>query len=452
MRRSLLSRCARIALITLVAALGPGSPTRHAAGASSSPAVLPPLEDWLMPIESKASGVWNIGWPIHMKVADFDEDGAEDLFLLTHEGDFTTGAWTSRALVSRGDGLGHFLAPETLVEASGGAKVIDYSLQGFLATPEVVDIDGDGHCDAAFLLQRGEEDRLAFETQLFVVWGDGDGRFDVQSISLTAGESWSSTLAVSDFDGDGLKEIAIPAWQHKRVLVLSQEPARQFGKPAAIALPDPDRVPIVLASGDFDADGRCDLLVGGYTLLEHNTIRRFAQVLYGDGTGRFAPGIPIDYGSVERGLNRISMAVGHFDDDGMLDFLATFRADVDEMPLDQAGTASHGENLTIFLGREGKWFWPEPASWRSQAGQVRCVYAVREQDALRVLLSVPFASIDLYEWFDGRSERILQDPCEDCGPPAVCDIDHDGVLELLFAVGGMGDTTEIRLAKGHPLP
>lgn len=130
------------------------------------------------------------------------------------------------------------------------------------------DFDFDGNQDvvSASQAQNGFSGRVA------VRYGDGSGALGTETLVGPSG-GWQD-VAVTDFNGDGLDDIAAER-DATSVLILLANPLGGFSESQpSVGASNSDGV----AVGDFDNDGNEDLAVGGA-----GTFR----VLYGDGTGAF---------------------------------------------------------------------------------------------------------------------------------------------------------------------
>ncbi len=121
--------------------------------------------------------------------------------------------------------------------------------------------------------------------------------------------------AVGDFNGDGIQDLAIANFYADTVTVLLGNGSGGFtaakGSPCATGIN-----PCSMAVGDFNGDRVPDLAIT-------NVIGNSVTVLLGDGSGGFAPvgGSPFGVG-----MDPVSVAVGDFNGDGKLD-LATANSD-----------------------------------------------------------------------------------------------------------------------------
>ena len=138
---------------------------------------------------------------------------------------------------------------------------------------DVGDFDGDGRQDLAIA-----------DTGLDAVHiriGKGDGTFEPRE--SFPGLADPRQVAVADFDGDGNEDLAVAAHRAKAtdsVTVLRGKGDGSFAPHSSFALPG-DAAAGSIAVGDFDADGLADLAV---TSAAHVSVRR------GQGDGRFVGG------------------------------------------------------------------------------------------------------------------------------------------------------------------
>ena len=137
-----------------------------------------------------------------------------------------------------------------------------------------------------------------------ILAGNGDGTFQASRvISSGNGVSGTQPLAIGDFNGDGIPDVALAQQFPPRVVILLGR--GDFTFQTGVTL-NTATIPEMLAAGDFNGDGNLDLLV-----MEQGTL----SLYLGAGDGNFRPPVGIVTGTFLFGV-----AVGDFNGDGKADF------------------------------------------------------------------------------------------------------------------------------------
>jgi hypothetical protein len=172
-----------------------------------------------------------------LSVGDFNEDGKADLVVSTIDG----GNQANFILLGNGDGT--FQAPSQIPGSGGFFRAI------------VADLNGDGHQDLVF----GANGNVS------VSLGKGDGTFSDPTLAPLMSGSFPGSyrgIAVGDFNGDGKLDIVAADTGSLPVGNLVFYPGNgdgTFGTPTSHPL-DSD-LPVSIASGDFNGDGKQDIVV-----------------------------------------------------------------------------------------------------------------------------------------------------------------------------------------------
>lgn len=261
---------------------------------------------------------------------DFDGDGDVDLVITTWIGNTVN--------VLRGNGDGTFAAP------------VVYRDNGFLGlrTVAVADTNGDGHSD---LIVASAFTNNFTGTNLSVLLGNGDGSF--QAARNFASAAGLESLLATDLNGDGVIDIAVasPNGALSTANVWLGKGDGSFH--AAIAYPVGTN-PSAIAAGDFNGDGRPDLvttnpdsndltvLVGLFPVLPLLTVTaNDATIVY----GQPLPDFSASYFGFVNGDTAASL-------DGTLSFTtsATHTSDAGTYPVMPGGIASTDYSITFTAG------------------------------------------------------------------------------------------------------
>ena len=181
----------------------------------------------------------------------------------------------------------------------------------FPAVPSLsaADFNGDGNPDIALLGSPGSA------VEIFL--GHGDGTFAAR-VSIGNGLSSAGGMATGDFNGDGKADIAVVS--STSIAVLLGKSVGIFAPPIVTATNLTAPASLVLALGDINRDSRLDAVVtdqnGGM------------QVMLGNGGGGFNRK-PVFYDYLSAAPPNV-IAIGDFNGDGKPDLVAGIGADVPE--------------------------------------------------------------------------------------------------------------------------
>ena len=220
------------------------------------------------------------GYCFSMALGDFNGDGVPDLAVTNLN---TSDNSTVSILLGNGDGT--FQAPQSY--AVGWNTI-------FVA---VGDFNGDGYLD---IVVSNEEQNVT--GTISVLLGNGDGTFQP---AQTYGLSFvPAGLAVGDFDGDGIFDLAVCGVQTNTVMVMLGNGDGSFQAPQSYAV---GQLPYFVAVVGFNGYGHLDLAVS-------NQNSDTVSILLGNGDGTFSPAH-----NYAAGYNPESVVVGDFNGGGILD-------------------------------------------------------------------------------------------------------------------------------------
>jgi M6 family metalloprotease-like protein len=164
----------------------------------------------------------------------------------------------------------------------------------------VGDFNGDGIPDLA------TANRNSYNVT--VLLGNGSGGFTPAPGSPFAAGTYPLSIAVGDFNGDGIQDLAVANSGSSDMTILLGNGSGGF-TPAAASPIAAGALPLFVAVGDFNGDGIPDLATA-------NSGSSSVSVLLGDGSGGFIPALNSPFAT---GVDPTSVAVGDFNGDGKQD-------------------------------------------------------------------------------------------------------------------------------------
>jgi hypothetical protein len=262
----------------------------------------------------------------NFQVDDFDNDGLDDLFCISHEvaiyknqgdGTFTQTQNFSysgilRALDSSDvdhDGLVDLLMSIVITSARSEFAILRNTGNGNFVRGETYSIDSNDNTYARFkqIDNDGIVDVAILGPKGFEAWtGNGDGTFTLSSPSDVLFRT--NDIVFADFNGDGVPDIANPNVYFDDVTIAINNGDGTYLLPTEVNTGNLFPPPTQLATADLNEDGFLDLTY---------IVNQKLGIVMGQGDGQF--GAPRQFLG---GLTRVSYHTHvHFDDDDCLDLL-----------------------------------------------------------------------------------------------------------------------------------
>jgi hypothetical protein len=343
-------------------------------------------------------------YPQSVAVADFNGDGKLDMAVPV----YSIGTPVADVNIFLGNGNGTFKAGPAFPLTGQNVNNV-----------AVGDFNGDGKIDLAISMPDTNE--------VQVLLGNGDGSFTpLAPISVPAGVF---KVGTADFNGDGKIDLVVTAFELTVLLgngdgTFTAEPSIPITGGAAAA-----------AVGDFNGDGIPDLAVA-------DNGSEFAPssvtILLGKGDGTFTQ-VPE---SPATGVEPLSIAVGDFNGDGILDLAVTNLNDGNPIP----GT------VTILIGKGNGFFRPTAES--PVTGPVPYSVAVADFNGDgKADLAVANAGNNTITILLGRGDGSFVSPVSpatgtDPVFAAVGDFNGDGVPDLAAACNTANSVTVLLTQRG----
>jgi len=224
-------------------------------------------------------------YPVGLMMRDMNGDNNADLVVANQQSNSIT--------ILLGEGDGRF-SPLSRV-----ANNLSNTQQQFAMTPIIADLNKDGKLD--LVIGGGGTNQLA------VLLGNGDGTFQIPNV--TASMPSFSTMISGDFNGDGYPDLALATLNGFAILLGNGNGTFSLAS-TPMTLPSGPRG---LVAGDFNNDGRLDLAVLGNGFLQSQPL----YIFLGNGDGTFQSG------KQTWTSNTVPMAIaaGDFNRDGKLDLV-----------------------------------------------------------------------------------------------------------------------------------
>ena len=250
--------------------------------------------------------------------------------------------------------------------------------------------------------------------------------FGRASYSLGSTGTGAASIALGDFNGDGIGDLVIVQPGNNRVAVLL---GKADGTVAPAVFYPTGNQPVAVVAADFNSDGRLDLAIANQNCTSsfecgaHGSI----SILLGNGDGTFQP-----QSIASSGIQPMSLVAGDFNSDGKVDL-----------------AAANGElNSVVVLLGNGDGTFQSPVSYRTPGGAESVALGDFNHDG-NIDLAVGNSGVSIFLGKgDGTFEHSM-DLLTLPGPNAVvvADFNGDGALDLAVSYG-QEDAVSILLGNG----
>jgi uncharacterized repeat protein (TIGR01451 family) len=352
-------------------------------------------------------------------VADFNGDGIPDI----------VAASIPNLTVLLGDGAGGFGSP------------INSPAQAPFMNPRhiaVGDFNGDGKMDVVTANGFFNQQQPSISIRL----GNGDGTFGPATSFATE----DGHLAVADFNGDGIADLAIGHSSTGSVAVLLGKGDGTFELPVEYPVSG-TTLNLMIAAGDVNQDGKTDLIAVISSASTGNFDNQ-VSVLLGNGDGTFVLPVSSVQDPVETSSASGSFALGDLNDDGVPDIVIQ----------NGFSYASYRCSLTILLGNGDGTFRP-PARYlcsntviagsqyqtAASGSPVGLVIADFNGDGSADIAALFQSNTGFIQLFPGNGDGTLQPASvynyaslNDPSTLSAADLNGDGRVDLLTTTSGFG--------------
>jgi hypothetical protein len=254
---------------------------------------------------------WGVtGFGNNLVTADFNGDGFPDVAFSWAHSTSSVPAFG----VMLGSSHGALAAPTYVTYLTSACSA---SYPEWIATG---DVNGDGKADIVATVYNYENTGCP-NNEVAVFIGKGTGKFDAPVFYSTGASAQSTDVFLADVNGDGHPDIIISN-ADGTISVLLNKGKGTFGTAtliSSVAALSPHLNALAIA--DFNGDGKLDIAAASYY---PGSYSNNVYILLGNGDGTFQAPITVAAGPQYSYTN--SLAAGDFNNDGKMDLLVTFEA------------------------------------------------------------------------------------------------------------------------------
>lgn len=262
--------------------------------------------------QTNAAYGWNDnGFGLNLVTADFNGDGFPDV---AYSGATDTATRTQPGFeLMAGSSHGVLANPVFVPVASSGGGITEWIATG--------DVNGDGKADIVATIGNNTQ-----YNQVAVLTGKGNGKFNNPVYYSTGSTVQAYDVFLVDVNGDGKPDIVVSN-QDGTISVLLNNGKGAFGTANLItSIASYNSHLNSLAFGDFNGDGKLDIAVSPNWRYNSGSVPGTVYILPGNGDGTFQAPI-IDTFS-QTYVYAVTLAAGDFNKDGKLDLFVTLAGNV----------------------------------------------------------------------------------------------------------------------------
>jgi hypothetical protein len=262
--------------------------------------------------QTNAAYSWaDTGYGKNLVTADFNGDGFPDVAYSYARNSAQNEEGFEVALGSSHGALG---AP-TFVEVAGACG-------GYTEWIATGDVNGDGKADIVATVDNSSNTGCP-NNQVAVLTGKGTGKFNKAVYYSTGSTAQSYDVFLEDVNGDGKPDIITSNWDGT-ISVLLNKGKGVFGTAnviTSVAALNPHLNS--LAFGDFNGDGKLDIAVAPHPRVGGGNVYDTVYILLGNGDGTFQAPIIITPVTGDTNTDTETLAAGDFNNDGKMDLIVT---------------------------------------------------------------------------------------------------------------------------------